>query len=418
MKFNFRVVISAAIMLHVCLVFVAFQLSSGYDNIAFRKPAQQQYPFCTCKGEWGADLAVDGLRSNLSSNGRQCTISADEKQTARWWVDLGGVFSIHHITIYYRTDNVAWDEKYHYKGRFLGFHVYVSNTTNKLDGHLCVRDTNYNVSTILPVANINCPVHGKYVIYYNERLPWLTYPGGYSTYAFNELCEVEVYGCPVPGYYGPDCTVPCPDNCRYCHIDTGACQGCKPGYQGHQCELPCSPHYYGELCKKPCGSCSAGVTCNNVDGTCPNGCDVGFYGYKCITTCPVGWHGENCSQPCGNCLTCDRFNGQCTSPCYPGWKGQYCIDVENSIEPYSFYGVLAALFVSAIVNAVMITYACMSYRKERLGRHRGKAYTEGNGSQRGEVNLSVTSENVGEQAAGTYEELQDRAPPPNYENVT
>lgn len=35
--------------------------------------------------------------------------------------------------------------------------------------------------------------------------------------------------------------------------------------------------------------------------------------------------------------------------------------VENSIEPYSFYGVLAALFVSAIVNAVMITYACMRF---------------------------------------------------------
>lgn len=86
------------------------------------------------------------------------------------------------------------DEKNHFKGRFLGFQVYVSNTTNKLDGHLCFRDTNYNISTILPVANISCPVHGKYVIYYNERLPWLTYPGGYSTYAFNELCEVEVYG--------------------------------------------------------------------------------------------------------------------------------------------------------------------------------------------------------------------------------
>lgn len=42
--------------------------------------------------------------------------------------------------------------------------------------------------------------------------------------------------------------------------------------------VACSPHFYGELCKNPCGSCSSGVTCNNVDGTCPNRCD------KCITS--------------------------------------------------------------------------------------------------------------------------------------
>jgi hypothetical protein len=44
-------------------------------------------------------------------------------------------------------------------------------------------------------------------------------------------------GCPRPGYYELSCSIPCPYiNCRYCHIDTGACLGCKPGYQGHQCE--------------------------------------------------------------------------------------------------------------------------------------------------------------------------------------
>lgn len=59
-----------------------------------------------------------------------------------------------------------------------------------------------------------------------------------------------------------------------------------------------------------------------------------------------------------------------------------------------------------------------SCRKIRLGRHRGETYTGGNGSQRREVNLSVISENVGEQAAGTYEELQERELSPNYENVT
>lgn len=45
-------------------------------------------------------------------------------------------------------------------------------------------------------------------------------------------------GCPTTGFYGSNCSIPCPDvNCRYCHIETGTCQGCKPGYEGHRCEL-------------------------------------------------------------------------------------------------------------------------------------------------------------------------------------
>ncbi|XP_056002122.1 uncharacterized protein LOC130049066 [Ostrea edulis] len=76
-----------------------------YDNIASGKAAQQLYPFSSSR--WGADKAVDGLKSDYSAVGGQCTISGMEKRTARWWVDLGGVLSIRHITIYYRTDNLA-----------------------------------------------------------------------------------------------------------------------------------------------------------------------------------------------------------------------------------------------------------------------------------------------------------------------
>lgn len=39
-----------------------------------------------------------------------------------------------------------------------------------------------------------CSVHGKYVIFYNERQPGVTYRDGYSKHAYNDLCEVEVYG--------------------------------------------------------------------------------------------------------------------------------------------------------------------------------------------------------------------------------
>ena len=77
---------------------------------------------------------------------------------------------------------------------FLGFSLYISNTTDKSQGTLCFKDSNYTSSTIPPIVNITCPVHGQYVIYYNERLKGVTYPPDYHEYAYGLLCEVEVYG--------------------------------------------------------------------------------------------------------------------------------------------------------------------------------------------------------------------------------
>ena len=78
---------------------------------------------------------------------------------------------------------------------FLGFSLYISNTTDKSQGTLCFKDSNYTSSTIPQVVNISCAVHGQYVIYYNERLEGVAYPSDYHLYeAYNLLCEVEVYG--------------------------------------------------------------------------------------------------------------------------------------------------------------------------------------------------------------------------------
>lgn len=81
-----------------------------------------------------------------------------------------------------------------YTGFFLGFSVYVSNTTERLQGIQCFKDVNFTQDTIPAVVTVVCPVHGQYVIYYNERLTGKTYPDGYRQTAQNNLCEIEVYG--------------------------------------------------------------------------------------------------------------------------------------------------------------------------------------------------------------------------------
>lgn len=78
------------------------------------------------------------------------------------------------------------------RGRFAGFSLYVSNTTDRHMGHLCYKD-----GPQLPPLdfNTNCITRGRYVIFYNERLPGTTYPIGYELApVFTQLCEVTVTG--------------------------------------------------------------------------------------------------------------------------------------------------------------------------------------------------------------------------------
>lgn len=78
-------------------------------NVALNKPAYQLNPYQ--KGDtYDASNAVDGLKSNLRFDEGQCVVSENGHRIATWWVNLTSILSIHDITIYYRTDNVACEQ--------------------------------------------------------------------------------------------------------------------------------------------------------------------------------------------------------------------------------------------------------------------------------------------------------------------
>lgn len=78
------------------------------------------------------------------------------------------------------------------RGRFAGFSLFVSNTTDRQNESLC-----YKNGHELPFLDFNttCATYGRYVIFYNERLNGIKYPAKYEIDSvFTELCEVTVTG--------------------------------------------------------------------------------------------------------------------------------------------------------------------------------------------------------------------------------
>lgn len=83
------------------------------------------------------------------------------------------------------------------RGRFAGFSLYVSNTTDGYSGYLCYKDG----QELPPLDfNTNCLTNGRYVIFYNERLVGTNYPIGYEIGSvFTELCDIRVTGTVLIG---------------------------------------------------------------------------------------------------------------------------------------------------------------------------------------------------------------------------
>nr|XP_022306762.1 uncharacterized protein LOC111113083 [Crassostrea virginica] len=352
-------------MFRIYLCFGTFILTVGYENLAVHKPAFQLHPYRGSNGSQ-ADAAVDGLKNKTDVWGDQCVVSEKGKQIALWWVNLTRISSIHHIVIYYVTGRMQWGPENSFAQEFLGFSIYVSNTTKRTDGTVCFEDTNFTIYTIPAVINITCVVEGQYVIYYNERQG--KHKTGFSEYAFNDLCEVEVYGCPDPGFYGYDCARQCPDSgCRYCHIVTGNCLRCKPGYQGQGCMPEGGPRCviiqerekitvpFGTPSflknKEQCQVHGGGqdmLRCGQTDVYIKPECVCSFYNvyeakYHGYSSCPDGAGSDIITQL--KCEICKKYslnnNGPCinggklicggvevaysvTCQCPPNYEGQFC----------------------------------------------------------------------------------------------
>ncbi|XP_062589300.1 multiple epidermal growth factor-like domains protein 10, partial [Saccostrea cucullata] len=300
----------------LCLDFQA----RAFENLALGKKARQSstpFPF------WGPEKAVDGVIStSLSTN--HCAVTCDDQTTAHWFVDLGKVMAINHVTIYYRMEE-QWETKY--RGRFAGFYLYIAKDIRKNHGEQYYHEIQTGQNSPSPNMTIECNTLGRYVILYNERDPKVSYPDFYSKIAILELCEVEVYGC--QNIRQGEC-IKCPPNCYKgrCDISSGKCRSCPEGLQGDYC---CKPGKYGRNCTERCGFCKDKQPCNSVTGNCANGCSEGFYGDKCITECPLGYYGFKCTGVCSNkCATrsvCDRFTGTCFDGCLPGFSGDRCLNV-------------------------------------------------------------------------------------------
>lgn len=301
----------------------------GFVNLAYRRPVYELHPWPTTDKDYGSQNAVDGLYSNRSAAGGQCSISADNNYTeALLRVDLEDVVSISYVTIYFRTENQPRPTVF--TSQMAGFSLYVSNTTSKDNGYLCFHEIQTEAGTPSENQNISCSVHGRYVIFYNERRPEVAYPPYYSKYTHNGLCELEVYGCREPGYFGDKCSLTCPPNCqeKRCNISTGHCLGCLPGYKGTGCKDVCKEMTFGLECASTCSRCRNGTSCHHENGTCLQGCNEGVSGDMCQSDCLDGFFGETCSHQCSkNCyLTsrCDRITGKCAEGCKPGWRTDTC----------------------------------------------------------------------------------------------
>ncbi|XP_046698552.1 uncharacterized protein LOC124381179 [Silurus meridionalis] len=169
MKISLRLMVN---FLEICIVSLQWTLTHQLENVALKGIATQSSLF----QNYYAYLAIDGNRAS-SLYSYSCTHT--DGQINSWWrVDLLAKYDISNVIITNRGDAVTT--------RINGAEIHIGSSlvNNGNDNPRCVV-----ISTIPAGASVNytCNMRGHYV---NIIVP--------NIFQYLTLCEVEVYGTPVP----------------------------------------------------------------------------------------------------------------------------------------------------------------------------------------------------------------------------
>lgn len=235
------------------LHFVVINVILGFDDLSSGKPTIIEPPQNGLCGGSGCHI-------EYTVDGNQSTCAVTEEGTPdTWYVDLLQVENIARIWIHYKMpDHPETKRKVH------NYQVFLSNTTHRQEGSLCIDDT----GPIFPLPGVvkNCPALARYVIFHNTISH-----GSVTTFNYSQICEVKVEGCKRSGMYGQYCDKRCPDNCGgdTCTADQGDCYSCTDGWVGPKCQTQCPFGKYGPDCRENCsGHCRYNMTCNPSSGFC------------------------------------------------------------------------------------------------------------------------------------------------------
>ncbi|KAK3580427.1 hypothetical protein CHS0354_035469 [Potamilus streckersoni] len=294
--------------LNICEI----QVSAG-RNLAYGKSALQSSLYET----YYASNAVDGLTYDATSS-RTCT-HTPESENPWWIVDLQASIMIQWFRIFNRPD----DKDTTLNERLRNFRILLTQDNVTFNQYYQDQNNGLNDPPLVIEPGLKPDVLARFVkIDLNGTNRILT------------LCEVQVFGECVPGYYGGNCEKPCL-NCKNLDCDkiTGRCKSCVAGKLGDLCQIDCDDGFYGDNCSHSCGKCLG--LCDKEDGRCSTGCQDGWKGAECLQECDLYFYG-NCSTPCGHCAVrelCNKRNGSCGDGCASGWQAENC-DIPCDVNYY------------------------------------------------------------------------------------
>eukprot|EP00105_Crassostrea_gigas_P038336 XP_019922484.1 PREDICTED: uncharacterized protein LOC105327484 [Crassostrea gigas] len=135
-------------------------------------------------------------------------------------VDLGKQYSIKNVKIYYRREGNGTNDWKQY--RFRQFYLDVSDfqatekpTTQRTR---CYTDNTTDPDLPPNIIDLPCKQTARYVI---VETTYHAPEDKDNTGALLEICEIQVYGCPV-GHFGDRCST-C-QRCSTCDIESGECR--------------------------------------------------------------------------------------------------------------------------------------------------------------------------------------------------